>query len=176
LMQGVYCCLRNFSFLFLPLTLLNSFDAHSLLSNYPHSSQFFWCSLIVSLSLLILLMLTLLNFFDAHSLSLTLLNSFDAHSLLPNYPQISAASLYYLLRQKYISRVHCTYLGLARTIYIRCKYGNFGREITKYAVIYGVYIRFWPTLHITAYMHTHTGISFMFTHCHWLPLHFLAAN
>jgi len=41
LMQGVYCCLRNFSFLFLPLTLLNSFDAHSLLSNYPHSSQFF---------------------------------------------------------------------------------------------------------------------------------------
>ena len=35
---------------------------------------------------------------------------------------------------------------LARTIYIRCLYGNFGREITKYTVIYGVYIRFWPTL------------------------------
>jgi hypothetical protein len=31
-------------------------------------------------------------------------------------------------------------------IYIRCIYGIFGREITKYTVIYGVYIRFWPTL------------------------------
>jgi len=37
-------------------------------------------------------------------------------------------------------------LGLTRTIYIRCIYGIFGREITKYTVIYGVYIRFWPTL------------------------------
>ena len=37
---------------------------------------------------------------------------------------------------------------LARTIYIRCMYGTFGREITKYTVIYGVYIRFWPTLHV----------------------------
>jgi len=27
-------------------------------------------------------------------------------------------------------------------------YGIFGREITKYTFIYGVYIRFWPTLHI----------------------------
>ena len=25
-------------------------------------------------------------------------------------------------------------------------YGNFGREITNYTVIYGAYIRFWPTL------------------------------
>jgi len=40
------------------------------------------------------------------------------------------------------------YIGLARTIYIRCIYGIFGREITKYTVIYGVYIRFWPTLEI----------------------------
>ena len=38
------------------------------------------------------------------------------------------------------------YLGLARTIFTRCIYGIFGREITKYTVIYGVYIRFWPTL------------------------------
>ena len=38
--------------------------------------------------------------------------------------------------------------GLARTIYIGCIYNNLGREITKYTVIYGVYIRFWPTLHI----------------------------
>jgi hypothetical protein len=38
------------------------------------------------------------------------------------------------------------HVGLARTIYIRFTYGIFGREITKYTVIYGVYIRFWPTL------------------------------
>jgi len=35
---------------------------------------------------------------------------------------------------------------LARTIYIRYIYGIFGKEIIKYTVIYGVYIRFWPTL------------------------------
>jgi hypothetical protein len=29
-------------------------------------------------------------------------------------------------------------------------YSFFGREITKYTVIYGVYIRFWPTLTISA--------------------------
>ena len=32
--------------------------------------------------------------------------------------------------------------------YIRCIYGIFGREVTKYTVTYGVYIRFWPTLRI----------------------------
>ena len=37
-------------------------------------------------------------------------------------------------------------IGLARTIYIRCMYGIFGRGITKYTVIYDVYTRFWPTL------------------------------
>ena len=31
-------------------------------------------------------------------------------------------------------------------IYIWCVYGIFGRKNTKYTVIYGVYIRFWPTL------------------------------
>ena len=40
------------------------------------------------------------------------------------------------------------FVGLARTIYIRCIYGISGREIIKYTVMYGVYIRFWPTLHI----------------------------
>jgi len=40
------------------------------------------------------------------------------------------------------------YIGLARTIYIRCIYGIFGREITKYTVYMYVYIRFWPTLEI----------------------------
>jgi len=39
-----------------------------------------------------------------------------------------------------------SYVGLARTIYIRFIYGIFGSEITKNTVIYGVYIRFWPTL------------------------------
>ena len=40
-------------------------------------------------------------------------------------------------------------LGLARTIYIRCIYGIFSRRFFKYTVIYGVYIRFWPTLLVT---------------------------
>jgi hypothetical protein len=31
-------------------------------------------------------------------------------------------------------------------IYAVYIYGIFGREITKLTVIYGVYIRFWPTL------------------------------
>jgi len=37
---------------------------------------------------------------------------------------------------------------LARTIYVRCIYGIFGREITVYTVIYGLYIQFWPTLYM----------------------------
>jgi hypothetical protein len=48
-----------------------------------------------------------------------------------------------------VPQLHKTSVGLARTIYIRCIYGNFGREITKYTVKYGVYIRFWPTLMMT---------------------------
>jgi len=32
------------------------------------------------------------------------------------------------------------------TVCIRCVYGVFGREFTIYTVIYGVYLRFWPTL------------------------------
>jgi len=40
---------------------------------------------------------------------------------------------------------------LARTIYIRCIYGIFGRETTKYMVMYGVCIRFWPTLMMCEY-------------------------
>jgi len=41
-------------------------------------------------------------------------------------------------------------LGLARTIYIQCIHGIFGREITNFMVIYGDYIRFWPTLFMPA--------------------------
>jgi len=36
-------------------------------------------------------------------------------------------------------------IELARTMYIRYIYGNIGRKTTKYTVIYGIYIRFWPT-------------------------------
>jgi len=35
---------------------------------------------------------------------------------------------------------------VGQNMYIRCIYGILGREITNYTVIYGVYIRFWPTL------------------------------
>ena len=45
-----------------------------------------------------------------------------------------------------LSKINNALVGLARTIYIRFIYGFFGREITKYTAIYGVYIRFWPTL------------------------------
>ena len=44
--------------------------------------------------------------------------------------------------------VHTICLDLARTKYIRCIHGILGRKITKYTAIYGVYIRFWPTLHL----------------------------
>jgi len=36
--------------------------------------------------------------------------------------------------------------------YIRCIYGIFGREITIHTVIYGVYIQFWPTLHMISHL------------------------
>jgi len=35
--------------------------------------------------------------------------------------------------------------------YTRCTYSNFGREIIIHTVIYGVYIRFWPTLLFNGY-------------------------
>ena len=48
-------------------------------------------------------------------------------------------------------------VGLARTIYTRCIYGILGREITKFTVIYNVYIQFSPTLLITYSM---TAVKF----------------
>jgi hypothetical protein len=60
-----------------------------------------------------------------------------------------------LLRQVYV------YLGLARTLYIRCIYGIFGREIIKYTVIYGVYKRFWPTLCILFWLTIHVYVCFL---------------
>ena len=57
-------------------------------------------------------------------------------------------------------------------MYIRCIYGIFGREIIKYTVIYGVYIRFWPTLAIHVCLwptlvvqHGHTYIDMVNTVC-----------
>ena len=40
----------------------------------------------------------------------------------------------------HMSIFYMPYVGLARTIYIRFIYGISGREITKYMVIYGVFI------------------------------------
>jgi len=51
-------------------------------------------------------------------------------------------------------------IGLARTIYISIGLARticfFGKETTIYTVMYGVYIRFWPTLH----MYRHTPVYF----------------
>ena len=45
-------------------------------------------------------------------------------------------------------RPHHTCVGLAGTINIQWIYGNFCRDFIKYTGIYGVYIRFWPTLYM----------------------------
>jgi hypothetical protein len=53
----------------------------------------------------------------------------------------------------------CICIELARIMYIWCIYSTFGREITKYTVKYGVYIRSWPTLYIRTHSqnrHTRT--------------------
>jgi len=49
--------------------------------------------------------------------------------------------------------ISCSFLGLARTIYIRCIHGIYGKEITKYTVIYGVCAQFWPTLFLSRWYH-----------------------
>ena len=63
---------------------------------------------------------------------------------LPRY-----LSLWYMVMA--VPFVVSLWIGLARTIYIRCTYGMFGREITKYTVIHNVYVRFWPTLLVNVY-------------------------
>jgi hypothetical protein len=63
----------------------------------------------------------------------------------PGMAFCSSAVSYYSNTLNVHSR-EAAHLGLARTIYIWCIYGIFGREITKYTVKCGVYIRFWPTL------------------------------
>jgi hypothetical protein len=91
---------------------------------------------------------------------------------VPFYSKVSLLKLLYTL-----------WLGLARTINIRCVYGIFGREFAictvicgvyiRYTVIYGVYIRytvicgvytrFWPTpimVHGTAISSAHISSLF----------------
>ena len=73
--------------------------------------------------------------------------------------------------------MHDVYLGVARTIYTRCIHGIFGREFTKYTVIYSVYIRFWPTLcvalvlppglHVFPGCRSHTALCVSL--CMWPP-------
>ena len=46
------------------------------------------------------------------------------------------------------STCRCTWVGLAKTIYIRCIFGIFSREIAECTVIYGVDIQSWSTLHM----------------------------
>jgi hypothetical protein len=60
-----------------------------------------------------------------------------------------------------------TYLGLARTIYIRCIHGIFGREISKYTVIKSVCIRLWPALHMLQLWARHIHHRLQTTHV-WL--------
>jgi len=48
--------------------------------------------------------------------------------------------------EPYIYICICIYIYIYVYMYIYGVYGIFGREITKITVIYGVYIRFWPTL------------------------------
>jgi len=63
-------------------------------------------------------------------------------------------------------------LGLARTVYIRCIYGIFCRELTKYTVVYGVYIRFGqPLIFCSPPIHTLTdSVSLMSTVWKVVPL------
>lgn len=42
-------------------------------------------------------------------------------------------------------------LWLARTIHMRCIYSFFGRETTKFTVMYSVYIQLWPTLLVSKF-------------------------
>ena len=66
-------------------------------------------------------------------------------------PQPSTLGLYVLLVTYHRFRrghflVKFERLALSITLYIGCVSGVFGREITEYTVMYGVYVRFWITL------------------------------
>ena len=87
------------------------------------------------------------------------LHSRRKHSMYDARCSIRANELHFLLYACNLSFEYCpverafSAIGLVsrvgqnqkNTVYI-CISGIFGREITKYTVIYGVHIRFWPTL------------------------------
>jgi len=58
---------------------------------------------------------------------------------------------------------------LARIIRIGCVYGILGRETTKYAVLYSVNVRFWPTLRTTQYTKCSADGLLCETHVELLP-------
>ena len=60
--------------------------------------------------------------------------------------------------------MRCIYTVLANPIYIRCIYGIFGREITKYTVICSVYTRFGPTLRVSGV------VNHVLHHLTWVQL------
>ena len=45
--------------------------------------------------------------------------------------------------------------------YIRCIYGDFGKETTKFTVIYGAFIWFWPTLRTSYLLSTSAPTSYL---------------
>ena len=64
----------------------------------------------------------------------------DAHTMLP-----TCYSCVHAHASTHMSRV-------VRTLNIRCIFSVFGMEFTKCTVIYGAYIWFWPTLHISTHL------------------------
>ena len=62
-------------------------------------------------------------------------------------------------------RKHCAHMARVGQnhiyiyIYIRCTYGVFGLEISKYTVCIYVYIRFWPTQHMAPASHSNATVS-----------------
>ena len=72
-----------------------------------------------------------------------------------------------------------TCIELTRTVNIWCIYGIFCREITKYTVIYGLYIRFWPTQTCVVCMNTEArarGLVFCATNVDMCGLHKLTSE
>ena len=83
---------------------------------------------------------------------------------------MATAALYFRVwrqtsRVQMLSPTYFIYRVGHNRIYIRCIYGIFGRKITKYTVIYDVYMWFWPTLYIylfiTDNIHTETRLSWL---------------
>jgi len=70
------------------------------------------------------------------------------------YPQCRPQCMFFRVGQNHIYTVYVN----KWMNHTPCMHGIFDREITKFTVIYGVYIRFWPTRHVM-----HSG-HFVTTH------------